>query len=250
MPHKTSSNPGAVLTTAEFAKACGTSPQVVSQAIRDGMPSDGKRRPYGRVGRETYMIDPEAAAEWAKVHRPRLFAKMGGLLASVESKPKRRPRKSKPAAKSGVRSGKTKPGAQPADAWQDTLDRARAAERSAHAKYIDLLESDRPAEAAALQDQWLKLLKEVRLMEVDAAKIEAARGESMPRAEVERIYFEAHGVCAQSLRNLAKKLAPMVVGRKDVIEVGQIVERETMECMRSIERSLDAIGKPGERKRR
>jgi hypothetical protein len=139
-------------------------------------------------------------------------------------------------------------GHQPArSGWDDALDRARKAERSAFGNWVRCLTptKDYPngdqASGLAANKVWLATMGELRRMEVEATKIERSRGESVSRADHERVCADSHAIVAQRLKSLAKKLAPMVLGKTDNVEVHAILSKEILACMRDLERMLNEL---------
>jgi hypothetical protein len=125
--------------------------------------------------------------------------------------------------------------------WKNALERARYMERIEFNEYVKFVSERNLISAAHASKRWQDCLDSLRKMELDASKIEKQRGEVMPIAEHEKIFVEAHSMAANELRGLSKKVAPLLIGMKDVHEIASKIDKEVRACMRHIEIKLNEM---------
>jgi len=223
----------ALITTRELCDLLDITRARVSQMVKQGCPvAERKRGPHG--GRSTNHFDMADVRQWILANIQGDAVREAKLIGEGGTLPHQKGRKREVAKR--FEAGASSEG------WENALQRARIAEKSAHDAYLTCVKSnDLPATAMA-QRAWLSVLGELRKMEVDAAKIELQRGEVIPIKVHERIFVEAHTLAASEFRGLAKKVAPLLVGVHDVHEIVATIDKEVRACMRHTEQALRQLG--------
>lgn len=93
-----------------------------------------------------------------------------------------------------------------ATGYMATLERLRAAEAAAGAKYTELILQGKDDEAAAVERRWQKLRTDLRAYEKDAQEVMESQGKLWPADEVIAALHEIHTILLQSFESLYDRI--------------------------------------------
>ena len=227
-PPKGENEGSSLLTSVELCKRLNFKRARLSRMKASGCPVAGTRTLES--GGRTQLWDWNEVREWMAINvKTKSVQDAAGESASM-------------ASEDGV--AKTKAEKEPSreGTWANALQRTRYMEQIEFNEYVKSVREGNMLIAAHASKRWRENLDSLRKMEVDAAKIERQRGEVMPVTDHERIFLEAHGLAANELRGLSKKIAPILVGMTDIHDIVSVLEKEVRTCMRHINTKMETIG--------
>ncbi len=104
---------------------------------------------------------------------------------------------------------------------------------------IDGTEEENPTGQTTLTEA--KTRREIALAEKAELEVARLRGELVPRAEAESAYLEVIAALKANLEAVPQRVAPVLVGNKDIRAIRDIVRREIETAMRRLSDDPPAI---------
>jgi len=193
-------------TKSKLAEAVDVKVATINAWLRDGLPTYDSET-SGRGGKRR-MFDAVDVANWLMTTgKHKYLLKLGEFLPETEP-----------------------PTGEPQDPDALTfLEMADQIVRDAWQRYMIAGNEQKPY----MQEQFEKAIDMRRRVRKDHARSEQTLGNVIAISEHERQMYESHGIVAQRLRGLAKKVAPLVAN-KGAREVYSILREEVDACQRGI----------------
>ena len=206
-----------MITGPELCKVLNVGRSRLSKLVSDGLPHKGRR---GR----SYVFDPEEVRAWTAEHMKPNAVRDAALMAVMGAAPVAAP-------------GEAVNG----ESFEDTLRRARDAERSAYEFWQSFVIARDAHGAANANKTWRECVENLRRLESSASDIKKSRGEVITKERHTAVVRDMAEIIRAGLMALPAHCAALLVSVEELTEpeIRNVLDKEVKGLLRSFSAPVD-----------